>query len=232
MKAISIKYIGPSNVRGSRYKAYTDSHSVVVSSDSAMNAEGNAIEAAKRLAAKLGWSGRMILGGTKDGWVAVFANGESFDVGGGSKPSKGSWGGLNQTHGRRNRAGGAASANDAEVRELVLFIENDEPLYRQRWQPILKNLANKKAQGKYDREKAIKLFMYLMEDGAKRYSTEFGGVWNQTFNVPTRKAAAREFAENFEAEYKTGAYDNYLTKVSAKAKSANPNRAGGRRGRR
>lgn len=142
----------------------------------------------------------------------------------------GGGGRRNYTHGRRrNMAGRAASADTDAVRDLVMFVENDGDLYRQQWQPIIKNLANKKAQGKYDHDKAIRLLMYLMESGAKKYAKEFGGTWNVMFSVPTRREAAREFVKAFEDEYRTGVYDKYLTKVSAKAKAANPNRAGARR---
>jgi hypothetical protein len=139
----------------------------------------------------------------------------------------------NSTHGRRNMAGRSTASADADAaKELSLFIENDGDLYRQQWQPILKNLANKRAQGKYDREKAIKLFMYLMESGAKKYAKDFGGTWNVLFNVPTRREAAKEFTLNFEHYDDEGTYDSYLTKVSAKARAAKPNRAGARRARR
>lgn len=140
----------------------------------------------------------------------------------------------NSTRGsRRNMAGRAAGVPDADAaKELALFIENDGDLYRQQWQPILKNLANKRAQGKYDREKAIKLFMYLMESGAKKYAKDMGGTWNVMFSVPTRREAAKEFALNFEHYDNEGTYDSYLTKVSAKARAASkPNRSGARRAR-
>jgi len=102
--------------------------------------------------------------------------------------------------------------------ELSLFIENDGDLYRQQGEPIMRNLANKAAQGKYDHAKAVKLYMYLMDNGAKKYAREFGGEWNRIFSVPTRKAVAENFARDFETEYKLGAYNNMLSKVSAKKK--------------
>lgn len=105
-----------------------------------------------------------------------------------------------------------------EAQELVLFIENDGDLYRQRTVPIMKNLANKAAQGKYDHGKSIKLWMYLMDDGAKRYAKEFAtpAEWNKMFSVSARKEAAKAFADDFEANWKAGEYRYYLTKTSAK----------------
>lgn len=52
MIAISVKYIGPGNVRGSRYKATSDLGSVTIGADSALNATENAFAAARALAAK------------------------------------------------------------------------------------------------------------------------------------------------------------------------------------
>ena len=46
-----------------------------------------------------------------------------------------------------------------EMRELKLFIDNDASIYRQRYIPILKNLSNKKKQGKYSKGLAKKAFM-------------------------------------------------------------------------
>lgn len=103
-----------------------------------------------------------------------------------------------------------------EAQELVLYIENDGDLYRQQNVPILRNLANKAAQGKYDHQKAIKLWMYLMDNGAKKYAKEFGGTWNTMFPVAARKEAAKVFADDFEANWKAGEYRSYLTKTSAK----------------
>lgn len=110
--------------------------------------------------------------------------------------------------------------NPAEVdkdaaHELELYIENDAQLYRSQYTPINKNLATKMARGTYDRSKAVKLFMYLMESGAKKYAREFGGPgdnWSQMFNVPTRRAAAERFADSFETEYGLGNYDHLLPK--------------------
>lgn len=101
------------------------------------------------------------------------------------------------------------------ARELELFIENDADLYRQQYSPINKNLAAKKARGIYRHDLAVKLFMYLMESGAKKYARQFGGpgvVWSEMFNVPTRRAAAERFADYFETEYDLGNYDRLLPK--------------------
>ena len=55
-----------------------------------------------------------------------------------------------------------------EGRELWLYIDNDAQLYKQQGLPIIKNLMTKKAQGKYDSKLAVKLYMYLVDNGAKK----------------------------------------------------------------
>lgn len=84
------------------------------------------------------------------------------------------------------------------ARELELFIENDADLYRQQHIPILQNLWRKMVKGTYDHEKAVKLWGYLVESGAKKYAREFdapGASWHAVFNIPTREAVARSLAE-------------------------------------
>lgn len=100
----------------------------------------------------------------------------------------------------------------AAAQELKLFTENDGDLYRQTTTSILKNLATKKASGKYDHDLAAKLFMYLAEAGAKKYAQEFGGVWHAMFPMGVRKEIAGEWRDEFEVEYRNGSYDSLLPK--------------------
>jgi len=93
----------------------------------------------------------------------------------------------------------------SESRELVLFAANDENLYRQRIHPVLKNLAIKKAKGTYDPTLALKLWKYVADDAAQRYTKENGGSGNGTYGIFTpadRRDAAKdlqeEYAENLE----------------------------------
>ena len=83
------------------------------------------------------------------------------------------------------------------VIELKLYIENDGQLYKQRLIPIVKNIQRKMKSGKYDHKKAPKLWMYLVDDGAKKYSKEFSGV---KFGKPERQAVAQEFADEYKDE--------------------------------
>ena len=128
------------------------------------------------------------------------------------------------THRRRRNAGGSVDTGSA--RELELFVENDAQLHRSQEVPIQKNLITKMARGVYNHNGAVKLYGYLMENGAKKYNREYGGggsVWHEMFNTATRKAAAERFASSFETEAKLGNYDYLLPKKYQKSKS-NPGR--------
>lgn len=106
----------------------------------------------------------------------------------------------------------AAQADQNAAEELKLFIDNDGDLYRQQTTSIFKNLITKVGRGTYDSQKAVTLFMYLVEAGAKKYAKEFGGTWNLMFSVPTRKLAAAAMRDDFEFAAKNGEYDHYLPK--------------------
>ncbi len=94
--------------------------------------------------------------------------------------------------------------------ELIQFTENDGDIYHQMTQAILKNLATKKAQSKYDSDKAVQAFMYLAEAGAKKYAKEFGGVWHEHFPIQIRRMAATHWRDEFESEFALGNYNNLL----------------------
>ena len=104
---------------------------------------------------------------------------------------------------------------NATARELVLFIDNDGDLHRQQHVPIRKNLMVKHAQGKYNRALAVKLFMYLVDNGAKKYAKEHGSAdmpWHKMFSKPARTKAAEMLRDQFEDEAKDGEWDEYIPK--------------------
>ncbi len=73
MKAISTKYIGPTNTRGSRIKAFDcDNNAVTIPYPYELSGEDVHRKAAEALRDKMGWTGELIGGGTKDGYVFVF----------------------------------------------------------------------------------------------------------------------------------------------------------------
>jgi hypothetical protein len=90
-------------------------------------------------------------------------------------------------------------ADTIAARELVLYIENNEALYRRQLQPIIQNLARKMTKGLYDKTKAIKLWGYLADSGAKEYNKEFGdGTLSlKMFDKPTRLFTAELLEKYF-----------------------------------
>jgi hypothetical protein len=107
---------------------------------------------------------------------------------------------------------------DIEARELELFIENDSELYSQQYKPINRNLALKWYKGIYDHVKAVKLFMYLAESGAKKYVEEVAPntPWFEMFDVSTRKKAAESLTNTFESYASDGQFSEYKTKKMLK----------------
>jgi len=120
-----------------------------------------------------------------------------------------------------------ARLSSDEATELKIFIENDGQLYRSQFQPIQKNLITKMARGIYDHNKAVKLFMYLCESGAKSYIKQFGtsdGKWFEMFDKRARLEVADELATEFEDEAELGNYDNFLPKKYQKQGSVDNSR--------
>ncbi len=91
-----------------------------------------------------------------------------------------------------------------EISELKLWIDNDGQLYRQQKKPIIDNLTKKLTKGVYDKTKAEKLWMYLVENGAKSYTKRFGGTWHKMFSMTDRKAVAKALNEDFLSEHAHG----------------------------
>jgi len=96
-----------------------------------------------------------------------------------------------------------------EAQELLLYTQNDGDIYRQRVLAIEKNLKAKWKSGKYDHNQAWKIWMYALEDGAKKYIKEHGSpgdVWNKMFPKKDRIDAAKQWADEWrdEAEIQMG----------------------------
>lgn len=70
-QAIVTKYYGPTNTRGSRFKATCEAGSVYMPYNHALNAENNHIAAARKLSEKMGWNtdyhGALVAGILPDG---------------------------------------------------------------------------------------------------------------------------------------------------------------------
>ena len=132
-------------------------------------------------------------------------------------PPAGSWSDVKWATATKAAMAGESVVREGktEERELEIFIDNDQQLYRQQHLSIIKNLMTKRAQGKYDSKLAAKLYMYLVDNGAKKYVKEFGSKgdnWNKMFDKPTRMNVATALVKSFEAEAESGAYDNFIPK--------------------
>jgi len=96
-----------------------------------------------------------------------------------------------------------------ETSELLLFVANDEPLYRQKML-IFRALAKKKDRGIYSAALAPKAFATLLSTAAKKYLRDFGSPgdrWNVIFSTNARRNAAAEcaveFIEWYEVDYES-----------------------------
>lgn len=73
MKAIMTKYKGPTNHHGSRIIASDeDGNRVIVPYNHALNSDQMHRAAADALCAKMGWTGELIQGGIRNGYVFVW----------------------------------------------------------------------------------------------------------------------------------------------------------------
>jgi hypothetical protein len=80
MKAITTKYHGPTNTRGSRITADDgDGNRITVSYDhsASMGADVHS-QADIALCRKMNWKGELIAGATKDGYAFVFATSDRY----------------------------------------------------------------------------------------------------------------------------------------------------------
>lgn len=130
----------------------------------------------------------------------------------------------------RRKNGAKTVADPVAARELELYIENESALVaatNSMGRAIMRNLAGMIARGTYDSTKAWKAWMPLADEGAKRYTREYGDRFGTTFNKATREMVANRIAEAFESEVRTGAI-NLATLLAPRANPrtrANP--AGG-----
>lgn len=94
-----------------------------------------------------------------------------------------------------------------DMRELELYIDNTEPLYRQSL-AIQQNLLRKIAKGRYDHRKAPKLWLYMVNEGARRYVKEFGGDGRLMFPLAGKKNLATRYANQFVRMLRSGEITN------------------------
>lgn len=109
------------------------------------------------------------------------------------------------------------AAVDADAkRELELFIENEGRLAAKK-EGILANLLRKLKSDSYNHSQAPKLWMYLVDEGAKMYAKEMGsgvGDAKNLFPKELRESLAKDMADNELELMKDGEYD-HLKKASS-----------------
>lgn len=98
----------------------------------------------------------------------------------------------------------AEEPNETAVRELLLFTENDGELYRQMLSPLEHSYQRKLDKGEYDKEKAIKGFLNVVNVSAKRYSKEFATPRDKIFTMADKREVARQLEEQFMSEIRVG----------------------------
>jgi len=86
--------------------------------------------------------------------------------------------------------------NEMSSNELSLQISNDGELYQKQIQPIIKNLARKKNKGVFDKNLAVKLFRYAVDNKVK----ELKGPQSRMIPGSVRNDAATKLLSQFSDE--------------------------------
>ena len=113
-----------------------------------------------------------------------------------------------------------AQDSDA-VNELDSYLMNNEELYRRRFMPIIENIKRKMRRGIYDHEKVIKLWMFLVDDGAREYVKEYGDPSQDVkdmFPKETRLKVAQLIADREKENIEKGEYDVVKGTVSQRGR--------------
>lgn len=75
MKAIVTRYVGPTNTKGSRIIASDeDGNKITISYPYELSGEAVHRKAAEALREKMGWTGELVSGSLKNGYVFVFVD--------------------------------------------------------------------------------------------------------------------------------------------------------------
>lgn len=90
--------------------------------------------------------------------------------------------------------------NIDDANELFIYIINDRFFYKNRIIPAINNLAKKMAKGVYDKDKAVKLWLYLVQDGAKQYKKEYGANFSTSIKKLTAQFIADHYSSDIEKE--------------------------------
>lgn len=94
-----------------------------------------------------------------------------------------------------------APADYVAAGELKLYIDNDRETY-EKGRMYRTALAKRMEKGTFNLALAAKGFGWIVEEGAKRYTKEFGGTWHSMFSPATRAVVAKEMAQEWYEEYR------------------------------
>lgn len=100
-------------------------------------------------------------------------------------------------------------SDDVAMNELELYLENDGELYRQQFMSIIENLKKKLKSGAYNHELAPKLWLYYIENGAKKYAKEFASSpseWKNMFKKTDRIILSQKLADYYHDTIVEGEY--------------------------
>ena len=81
-------------------------------------------------------------------------------------------------------------------------------LYRQQFIPMVKNMKRKMKSGKFNASLAPKLLLYLVDNGARKYTKEMGGQVKDMFPKDLRMEVAKDMARDMQIAIENGEYDN------------------------
>jgi hypothetical protein len=98
-----------------------------------------------------------------------------------------------------------------DAKELVLHADNESHLHHSSEMPIKRNLSAKFRKGKYDHEKAPKLWAYHADRAAQSYSKQHGTPdqpWHKMFSPGVRKEAAKHWADRHHDDMKAGIHES------------------------
>lgn len=135
----------------------------------------------------------------------------------------------------------AEQAGSESEGELLLFMDNDYDLYKQK-DAFIKNVWQKMKRGKYDPVQGQRLWLYYVDRGAKRYAEENAPdnapsqahgayAWNKLFPKPVRERLAVEIERRERRAIQSGEYDKYPPVGAARDPRRTARRATGARRR-
>jgi hypothetical protein len=104
----------------------------------------------------------------------------------------------------------AKKYNDSNaMNDLEITIESDGELHRQQFMPIINNIKKKIKGGSYNHSLVAKLWLYLVDAGAKKYAKEFAShpsEWSKIFIKKDRIILSEKLADYYYDQIKAGEY--------------------------